>query len=104
LDLLKTGQVNEIDFSDLITYFTYKKVDLKSSPFDLKIILEYMYNEEISQELFKIELKNINFSPDVVPIGLRNGGVIINPKDNGNEQLNAKDKEGKKDTFIINVN
>lgn len=104
LDLLKTGQVNEIDFSDLITYFTYHKVDLKSSPFDLKIILEYMYNEEISQELFKIELKNINFSPDVIPIGLRNGGVIINPKDNGNEQLNTKDKEGKKDTFVINVN
>lgn len=103
LELLKTGQINKINFKPLLTTLSNEGIDLISSPFDLKIVLKYMYTDTVDQTLFEIELKNINFSPEVIPIGLRKGGVIINPKDNGNEKLNKEDDK-RKNTFVINVN
>ena len=116
LELLKTGKINEFSFENILSGLDNNTASLieNGGSFDLEITIKYIYKEnsaaegqasnEVSQNLITILLTGINFSPDVIPIGLRNGGVIINPKDNGNEQLNIKDSNNKKNTFVINVN
>ena len=116
LELLKTGTINEFSFENILSGLDNNTASLieNGGSFDLEITIKYIYKEnsaaegqasnEVSQNLITILLTGINFSPDVIPIGLRNGGVIINPKDNGNEQLNIKDSNNKKNTFVINVN
>lgn len=112
LKLLKTGKINEFSFENILSGLDNNTASLieNGGSFDLEITIKYIYKEnsaaegqtsnEISQNLITILLTGINFSPDVIPVGLRNGGVIINPKEN--QELN---EEGhKKNTLVINVN
>jgi hypothetical protein len=66
---------------------------------NFKISLEYAYSNDYARELMSFTLRNILFSEEKIPIGLRENGVIINP----DEDEELENSNGRKNTFVINV-
>ena len=130
LDYLKTFQSNKITFQEILGIMSDQELGdlcakleisiqadpteienklgtfLQSGKITLTIQLFYICGKEetYDRELFKIILEELVFYPDIMPLGLRKKGVIINP---GEEEdlvpTEGKNGELRDNAFVINV-